>query len=155
MHIYHYAPYEPGALKRLMGRYATRQTEVDNLLRSKVMVDLYAVVRNSLRASVEGYSIKKLQPFYAFARQNHHKDANIALAAVRGGLELGDARSVDDAARQAVGTYNQDDCKSTEGLRNWLEQLRAQALANGATIARPLPRIVGPSTEIAEHEAQI
>jgi predicted RecB family nuclease len=24
MHIYHYAPYEPSALKRLMGRYATR-----------------------------------------------------------------------------------------------------------------------------------
>ena len=51
MHVYHYAPYEPGALKRLMGRYATRQTELDNLLRSKAMVDLYAVVRNAIRAS--------------------------------------------------------------------------------------------------------
>ena len=29
MHIYHYAPYEPGALKRLMGRHATREQEVD------------------------------------------------------------------------------------------------------------------------------
>jgi predicted RecB family nuclease len=27
LHIYHYAPYEPGALKRLMGRYATREDE--------------------------------------------------------------------------------------------------------------------------------
>ena len=25
LHIYHYAPYEPAALKRLMGRYATRE----------------------------------------------------------------------------------------------------------------------------------
>jgi predicted RecB family nuclease len=31
MHIYHYAPYEPAALKRLMGRYATRQEEIDRM----------------------------------------------------------------------------------------------------------------------------
>src|SRR5712671_5000342 len=29
MHVYHYAPYEPSALKRLMGRYASREEEVD------------------------------------------------------------------------------------------------------------------------------
>jgi len=29
VHIYHYAPYEPAALKRLMGRYATRENELD------------------------------------------------------------------------------------------------------------------------------
>ena len=27
LNIYHYAPYEPAALKRLMGRYATREEE--------------------------------------------------------------------------------------------------------------------------------
>src|SRR5713101_8653386 len=60
MHVYHYAPYEPSALKRLMGRYASREEEVDRLLRGKVFVDLYSVVRQSLRASVEKYSIKDL-----------------------------------------------------------------------------------------------
>jgi predicted RecB family nuclease len=44
LHIYHYAPYEPSALKRLMGRYATREDEIDRLLRSGIFVDLYAVV---------------------------------------------------------------------------------------------------------------
>jgi light-regulated signal transduction histidine kinase (bacteriophytochrome) len=34
MHVYHYAPYEPSAFKRLMGRYATRERELDNLLRN-------------------------------------------------------------------------------------------------------------------------
>ena len=28
-HVYHFAPYEPAALKRLMGRYATREVELD------------------------------------------------------------------------------------------------------------------------------
>ncbi len=60
LHIYHYAPYEPAALKRLMGRYATRENELDRLLRSELFVDLYAVVRHGVRASVESYSIKKL-----------------------------------------------------------------------------------------------
>ncbi len=67
-HIYHYAPYEPAALKRLMGRYASREEEINSLLRSKRFVDLYSVVRNGLRASVESYSIKRLEPLYGFAR---------------------------------------------------------------------------------------
>ncbi len=33
IHIYHYAPYEPAAFKRLMGRYATREADIDRLLR--------------------------------------------------------------------------------------------------------------------------
>ena len=40
MHVYHYAPYEPTALKRLMGRHGTREDEVDRLLRGGVLVDL-------------------------------------------------------------------------------------------------------------------
>lgn len=68
LHVYHYAPYEPAALKRLMGRYATREEEIDRMLRAGVFVDLYQIVRHSLRASVESYSIKRLEPFYGFAR---------------------------------------------------------------------------------------
>ena len=155
MHVYHYAPYELGALKRLMGRYATRQTEVDNLLRGKVMVDLYAVVRNAVRASVESYSIKKLEPFYAFTRVMPLQEANVALRAIQAGLELGDAKSIDEAAIQAVAAYNLDDCNSTVALRDWLEQLRTQAIADGAVIERPAPGSDGPSDDIAEHEARI
>src|SRR4029077_1420357 len=50
MHVYHYAPYEPTALKRLMGRHGTREAEVDRLLRGEVLVDLYRVVKQSLIA---------------------------------------------------------------------------------------------------------
>ncbi len=44
MHVYHYAPFEPGAFKRLMGRYATREQQLDRLLRAERFVDLYGVV---------------------------------------------------------------------------------------------------------------
>src|SRR5262249_24404554 len=34
LHVYHYSHYEPTALKRLMGRHATRQDEMDQFLRA-------------------------------------------------------------------------------------------------------------------------
>ena len=43
---------------KLMGRYDTRQVEVDQLFRGDTLVDLFQVVRQGLRASVESYSIK-------------------------------------------------------------------------------------------------
>ena len=64
MHVYHYAPYETTALKRLVGQHATREAELDQLLRHEVFVDLYAVVRQGVRISKGSYSIKKLEEFY-------------------------------------------------------------------------------------------
>lgn len=155
MHIYHYAPYEPSTLKRLMGRYATKETEVDNLLRGKVLVDLFTVVRNSIRASVESYSIKKLEPFYEYERKIPLKDANVALAALQVGLEFNDIPSIEEDTKDKVAGYNDDDCLSTEALRDWLESLRAEAMANGVQIERPEPGQEGPSEEISEHEERI
>jgi predicted RecB family nuclease len=51
MHIYHYAPYEPTARKRLAGRHRTCVDELDELLRAEIFVDLFRVVRQGLRAS--------------------------------------------------------------------------------------------------------
>ncbi len=44
-----------------MGRYGTREAELDDLLRRGVFVDLYKVVRNGLRASRPGYGLKELE----------------------------------------------------------------------------------------------
>ena len=90
LHIYHYAPYEPTALKRLMGRYGTREDEVDDLLRGGVLVDLLRAVRQSLRASVESYSIKRMEPFYGFTREIDLRDAGSSIVAFEQWLELGE-----------------------------------------------------------------
>jgi predicted RecB family nuclease len=125
LHIYHYAPYEPAALKRLMGRYATREEEIDRLLRAGVFVDLYQIVRHGLRASVENYSIKRLEPFYAFERAMPLADADVALANLQASLELDDSPSVADETKGVVRAYNEDDCRSAAMLRDWLETQRA------------------------------
>ena len=124
LHIYHYAAYEPAALKRLMGRYASREEEIDWLLRSDRFVDLFSVVRNGLMASVESYSIKRLEPLYGFMRGTPLPEANRALAKLQACLELGDFEFIDESDRGVVAGYNRDDCLSTLALRDWLEERR-------------------------------
>ena len=124
LHIYHYAAYEPTALKRLAGQYDTRIDELDAMLRGKVFVDLYRVVRQGLRASVESYSIKKIEELYGFRRQVDLKQANRARADFEAWLELGGTADEGRVLFDTIRGYNQDDCDSTLRLREWLEQLR-------------------------------
>lgn len=58
MHVYHYGDYEIAAMRRLMGRHATRERELDDLLRHQVFVNLLTVVRQGLRVGTPSYSIK-------------------------------------------------------------------------------------------------
>jgi predicted RecB family nuclease len=139
LHIYHYAAYEPAALKRLMGRYATREEEIDDMLRRGIFVDLYAVVRRAILASVESYSIKKLEDLYGFERTAKLPEANRALFAVQAALETGAPGDVTDEVRQIVAAYNADDCLSVASLQVWLERVRADLVAQRTEIARPGP----------------
>jgi len=61
-HLYHYAAYEPWAFKRLAGRYATRAEQLDVMLRAGTFIDLYAIVRESVRVGAESYSVKDMEP---------------------------------------------------------------------------------------------
>jgi predicted RecB family nuclease len=155
MHIYHYASYEPGALKRLMGRYATREDEVDRMLRGGLFVDLYTIVRQGIRASVESYSIKNMEVFCDFTRRVPLDDVRPALATVQGALELADAAQIAERDRAIIEAYNRDDCASAYALRNWLETVRAKLIAEGAPIARPVAESPEPTPEINERQQQV
>ena len=155
LHIYHYAPYEPAALKRIMGRYASREEEIDFLLRSKRFVDLYGVVRNGIRVSTESYSIKRLEPLYGYSRLVALPDANGALTKVAACLELGDLDLISEADRALVEGYNKDDCLSTLGLRDWLEGRRAHLVADGLDVPRPEPSPGEPSEKLSAWQEKI
>ncbi len=152
MHVYHYGVYEPGALKRLMGRHASREAEVDRLLRAGRFVDLHAIVKQSLRASVEEYSIKRLEPLFGFQRLQPLEQAGAALRAIQRSLELGVAVDAADGHAKIVEAYNRDDCLSALALRGWLERLRAEVEAGGVEIPRPVPEPGDPNEKIGERE---
>ncbi|MBV9973508.1 MAG: TM0106 family RecB-like putative nuclease, partial [Candidatus Eremiobacteraeota bacterium] len=69
LHVYHYAPYEKTALRTLSVKYETREADVDDFLRGEVLVDLYAVVRQTMRISQPRYGIKYVEPLYGFTRE--------------------------------------------------------------------------------------
>ena len=137
LHIYHFGAYEPTAFKRLSGKYATRETELDTILRAELFTDLHTIVRHSLRASVESYSIKELEQFYGFERKQDLREATASRRAVEWAIEM--KHQVYGAADLAphvvaVERYNREDCVSAEKLRDWLEALRA---STGITLPRP------------------
>jgi len=149
-HIYHYAPYEPSAIKRLMGRHATREEEVDRLLRGGRFVDLYAVVKHAVRASVESYSIKCLEPFFGYERDVDLRTASRNLQAIEYALEFAAPDAISRETLEAVAGYNRDDCLATLHLRNWLESLRDGLVRDGVGIARPDSASGEPSDELDE-----
>ncbi len=156
LHIYHYAPYEPTALKRLMGRYGTREDEVDDLLRKGVLVDLLRAVRQSLRASVESYSIKKMEPFYGFVREIDLRDAGSSIVAFEEWLELGEGERPAATHLDRIEGYNRDDVISNLRLRDWLEGRRDELAAlTGAPVPRPAPREAQLPEELTESQARV
>lgn len=121
LHVYHYAPYEPTALKTLMGRHGTREDEVDHLLRNRVLVDLYSVVRQGLRISKPSYSIKKVEAFYMPPREAAVTDGGDSIVRFEEWLESGD-----QALLEAIERYNEADCESTLLLHRWLLDRRTE-----------------------------
>ncbi|MBZ0114475.1 MAG: TM0106 family RecB-like putative nuclease [Thermoanaerobaculia bacterium] len=148
LHIYHYAPYEPSAFKRMMGKHALHEEGVDALLRGGKFVDLYAVVRQGLRAGVERYSIKDLEPLYGFERELPLREASTARFVVETALEMGRPEQITRERRAELNAYNRDDCVSTLRLRDWLEKLRYQLTVDGEEIARPAQESGKPSKKL-------
>ena len=133
-----------------MSRYATREEEVDRLLRGRVFVDLHRVVRQGLRASVERYSIKRLEPFYGFRRRVDLTAATRALVRFEAALESGEAHGTADALRTEIEGYNRDDCLSTLRLAEWLEGCRRELeIRTGQPVPRPALR-----DDAREHERE-
>ncbi len=125
LHIYHYAPYEVTALKRLAATYSTREFELDELLRGEVFVDLYKVVKESLRLGQDSYSIKKVEAYYRpeqDGRDTAVADGGDSIIQFEEWLETGD-----DSIKEAILEYNEDDCVSTVECRDWLLERRNEA----------------------------
>jgi uncharacterized protein len=155
MHVYHFTGYEPGALKRLMGRYATREDEIDRMLRAGIFVDLHSITRQSVRASVEQYSLKQLEAFHRFPRIIPLEQARSAMRLVEHTLELSRQTEIDDVTRQTIEGYNRDDCASTKSLRDWLEAQRDTLIAAGEDVPRPPLGDGAPSEALDEQQARI
>ena len=120
--IYHYAPYEITALRRLTAKYGIGEAFLDRLLRERRFVDLFAVVRGGLIASEPNYSIKSMEAFYGLIREGEVKTAGGSVVAYEKWRETGEQAILDE-----IEDYNRIDCISTEDLRDWLVRVRPES----------------------------
>ena len=123
-HVYHYNHYETTALKRLACRYAIAEHQLDDLLRRMKFVDLYKVVREAVRVSEPGYSIKNLETFYMEKRDGAVATAGDSIVVYNRWRETGDPELL-----QQIASYNEIDCISTAKLRDWLLTHRPQRVS--------------------------
>src|SRR5271170_4938962 len=147
MHIYHYASYEKTALLRLAGRHGVGEDDVDELLRSGTLVDLYPIVRKSIRVGSESLGLKALEPLY-MGSQLRSGDVTTAADSITQYARYCQLRSNGQSDESAtvlkeIEDYNLYDCRSTRELRDWLilrayesgvTPLGAQPVSDGGTI---------------------
>lgn len=127
MHIYHYAAYEVNAIRRLSTRHDTRQDEVDDLLRGEVFVDLFQVVRHGLRIGEDSYSIKKVERLYRPKRSTEVANAVESIVQYARWMESKQPRDWNDSSiLKDIREYNEDDCKSTYELLQWMRKVAAE-----------------------------
>jgi predicted RecB family nuclease len=127
MHIYHYAPYETTAIKRLMCIYATRENQVDDLLRAGVFIDLFQIVRQGLFIGQPSYSIKKLEPLYGIKRDEEVQNAVDSVIQYFHWIQSSEGNIPDESKiLKDIRDYNYIDCESTAKLVDWLRDLQTQ-----------------------------
>lgn len=130
LHVYHYGAYEVTALKRIAGREASREAELDALLRGLVFVDLYAVVRGGLRIGEASYSLKNVERLY---RPSRSEEAGVAtglesLEVYEEWRESDESSDWRDSPLLAdLRRYNEEDCHSTKELADWLRRHQVEA----------------------------
>jgi uncharacterized protein len=128
------------AVRRLSTRHDTRQDEVDTLLRNEVFVDLYQIVRHGLRIGEDSYSIKSVEHLYRPARSTEVATAVDSIVQYAHWLESGQPRSWPDSTiLKCIRDYNEDDCRSTAELLQWL-----RTVAEESDIRRLHPRLCRP-----------
>ena len=120
--IYHYAPYEITALRRMTTKYGIGEAFLDRLLRERRFVDLLSVVRGALIGSEANYSIKSMEAFYDRKRDGEVKTAGGSVVAYERWRETGEQQILDE-----IEDYNRIDCISTQELRDWLVSIRPSA----------------------------
>ncbi len=128
LHIYHYAPYEKTALRRLAAKYATREDELDDLLRNEVLVDLYPIVRQGMVVGTESYSLKDIERLYRGRREGTVTAAGGSMVAYQNWIDSGEPGDWRASPRlAAIRDYNRDDCVSTWELAEWLRKRQTEA----------------------------
>jgi uncharacterized protein len=121
--IFHFSDYEVETTKRLAKLYQTPQHLLQPLLSR--FFDVHYHVMNTATLPVESYSLKHLARWLGFEWRDSGVTGSQCVCLYNQWLETGD-RTVFDIIQR----YNEDDCRATYHLKNWLVKFVQDTLDN-------------------------
>jgi len=111
--IFHYSPYEVETIKRLAQLYNSPKEKIEPLLSR--CVDLHKLVVSSIIFPVESYSLKSIANWLGFTWRDRGVTGDQTVCWYDQWLNTGDRSLL-----AAILRYNEDDCRATYHLKNWL-----------------------------------
>ncbi|MBD3249010.1 TM0106 family RecB-like putative nuclease [Candidatus Woesearchaeota archaeon] len=114
--IYHYAPYEKNALKKLRKKYGCDEETYRKITNN--MIDLFSVVKKTAVLPLYSYSIKDIAKHLGF--EWSEKDASGGQSTIWFTRWLAEK---DPALIDTILQYNKDDVLATEKVKEWLQDL--------------------------------
>ncbi|HEY9822981.1 MAG TPA: TM0106 family RecB-like putative nuclease [Candidatus Sericytochromatia bacterium] len=111
--IFHFSDYEVETVKRLIKLYKTPPKQGKSLLSR--FVDVHQRVTSTVMLPVESYSLKHLARWIGFEWRDPGISGSQCVCLYDQWLRTGDRTLLDTVLR-----YNEDDCRATYHLKNWL-----------------------------------
>ncbi len=117
--IFHFSEYEVETIKRLGKLYKTPRKQIEPLLSR--FVDLHQQVILSVTLPVENYSLKSLANWLGFQWRDLGASGEQSVCWYDQWLKTGDRSLL-----EAILRYNEDDCRATRHLKDWLVEFFLQ-----------------------------
>jgi predicted RecB family nuclease len=117
--IFHFSEYEVDTIQRLSSLYETPWTLTNSILSR--CIDLHSLVTNSVALPVESYSLKSLANWLGFQWRDLMASGEQSVCWYDFWLQTGDRAWLD-----AILRYNEDDCRATFHLKEWLIQFLSE-----------------------------
>ena len=111
--IYHFCVYEFDTVKSLGKLYRTPQSIVKPILSR--FVDIYEQLTQSVTLPVESYALKAIAKWLGFKWRNTEASGAKCIYWYDQWLKTGDRNLLD-----IIQIYNEDDCRATHSVKNWL-----------------------------------
>jgi len=110
---YHYGWFEVDMVRYLSGKHGT-----DKLLKEQILsqlVDVLSIVRQAVIFPLSFYSLKDLAAYTGFSWRHPEASGVNSILWYEDWLSFGDKEKLQD-----ILDYNEDDCRATLALKNWL-----------------------------------
>ncbi len=114
--IYHFCPYEAQTVRKLSRHYNSLPADAVEKLLDR-FVDIHWCVTEAVTLPVESYALKHIARWMGFHWRDSDANGAQSICWYNDWLTTGDR-----AALEAILRYNEDDCRATYHVKNWLTE---------------------------------